>query len=685
MVTSQKKRNFEASNQTSTEMKKFYTTLLALTATVTMMAQGWPANYGGVMLQGFYWDSYDLSRWSYLESKADQFAGYFDLVWIPQSARAAASTSMGYDPLYWFSNYNSSFGNEQELRSMIGTFRNKGIGTIADVVINHRGNVSNWVDFPAETYNGVTYQLQSTDIVRNDDNGATRNWATANGYSLSDNNDSGEGWDGMRDLDHLSTNVQENVKAYLGMLLNDFGYAGVRYDMVKGYSAYFTGFYNSAASPTYSVGEYWDGNPVSVINWINGTKIDGAIQSAAFDFPFRYTVRDAIGKGDWTQLANNSVMSNADYRRYAVTFVENHDTEQRANAAQDPIKNDTLAANAFLLAMPGTPCVFYKHFIARPTEIKAMIDARKAAGITNTSQYTNMHNARDCHADAVEGSKGRLVVVVGNVSAFTPSSAEYREILMGPKYKYFLSRSAETVWADKPSGEYNNAFNVTLTAVSADDNARIAYTLDGSAPTAASTTVASGTTIAISEGCTLRAALVKGSTVGEAISRNYWFNAFQPYTITVYTNADAAGWNGAINYWTWGGDGTHAPANSSWPGDKVSATTIVEGKTWYYKTYTINSETDCVNFVFSTGSGSPQTVDVNNVNADTFFEISAQTEGGKHLVNIVQTGISETVAHPASYGNQGVYSLDGRRMGTGTDGLRPGVYIMNGRKVVIGR
>ena len=73
-------------------MKKFYTTLLALTATVTMMAQGWPANYGGVMLQGFYWDSYDLSRWSYLESKADQFAGYFDLVWIPQSARAAAST-----------------------------------------------------------------------------------------------------------------------------------------------------------------------------------------------------------------------------------------------------------------------------------------------------------------------------------------------------------------------------------------------------------------------------------------------------------------------------------------------------------------------------------------------------------------------------------------------------------------
>ena len=33
----------------------------------------------------------------------------------------------------------------------------------------------------------------------------------------------------MRDLDHNSTNVQTIVKAYLDMLLNDFGYAGFRH------------------------------------------------------------------------------------------------------------------------------------------------------------------------------------------------------------------------------------------------------------------------------------------------------------------------------------------------------------------------------------------------------------------------------------------------------------------------
>ena len=666
-------------------MKKFYSTLFSLLVTTMMWGQGWPSNYGGVMLQAFYWDSYDATRWSYLESKSDQLNGYFDLVWIPQSARAAANTSMGYDPLYWFSNYNSSFGNEQELRSLISTLKGMGIGTIADVVINHRGNMSNWVDFPAETYKGVTYQLQSTDIVRNDDNGATRTWATSNGYSLSENNDSGEGWDGMRDLDHMSSNVQNNVKAYLSMLLDDFGYAGFRYDMVKGYSSYYTGLYNAAARPAYSVGEYWDGNPKNVISWLKGTTIDNAIQSAAFDFPFRYTVRDAINNNDWTRLSDASVMSDADYRRYAVTFVENHDTERRANAAQDPIKTDTLAANAFMLAMPGTPCVFYKHYLARPQEIKAMIDARKAAGITNTSNYTNLHADRGCYSNAVEGSNGRLAVVVGNVMGFIPSASEYKEILSGTKYKYYLSRNSETVWADIPSGEYSSPFNVRLTAVSADDNARIVYTLDGSAPTASSTAVASGTTIKVDDDCTLNAALLVGSAVGKVITRRYTFNKFKPYTITIYCNGDKVGWNGYINFWTWGGDGSHSPANSSWPGDKVTTTTVIDGKTWYTKTFNINSEEDCVNFVFSTGSGSPQTVDVNNVNADTFFEISAQTEGGKHLVNIVQTGISETVAHPASYGNQGVYSLDGRRMGTGTDGLRPGVYIMNGRKVVIGR
>ena len=674
-------------------MKQFYyllLTLLALPMSI-MAADRWPANYGGVMLQGFYWDSYDASKWTKLESQADELSQYFNLVWIPQSAYCG-NTSMGYDDYYWFSNYNSSFGTEAELRSLITTFKGKGIGTIADVVINHRKTVSTWVDFPSETYKGVTYQLQSTDICADDDGGATKNWAIANGCSLSSNNDTGEGWSGMRDLDHKSINVQTNVKAYLDMLLNDMGYIGFRYDMVKGYSGSFTGIYNSYANPTYSVGEYWDGNANTVISWMNTTKVNNEIQSAAFDFPFRYTVRDAINSSDWTKLANTSIMSTTGYSQYAVTFIENHDTEYRSSTAQqDPIKKDTLAANAFLLAMPGTPCVFFKHWIGCKQEIKAMIDARKLAGINNTSTYANYDKSTKYFANMVNGTNGNLLVAVGDISAMTaPLTSRWTKILSGYHYAYYASNGLETAWADKASGEYNDPFNVTLTAVSATSGAKLVYTTDGSTPTPSSTQVASGTSVSISTACILKVGLIVNGVVSGIVTRTYTFNTFEPYTITVNVNPSAVNWT-YVNYWTWGGDGTHTPINTSWPGDKVTATKTVNSKTWFYKTFSINKADDYVNFVFSTGSDSPQTVDISNVNRDSYFEISTEMDGAKYKVNDVTntiTGINNIAAGDAGT-SCNVYTLDGRLVrGASTTsnalkGLSKGIYIVNNKKYVV--
>ena len=414
--------------------------------TPVQVCQGWPSSYDGVMLQAFYWDSFDDSQWSELQAQADQFAGTFDLVWLPQSGNCGGM-SMGYDDLYWFDNYNSSFGNEQQLRQLITTFKSKGIKTIADVVINHRRNVSNWVDFPRETYKGVTYEMKSTDICANDDNGATKTWATQNGYTLSTNNDTGEGWDGMRDLDHKSENVQTIVKAYLDFLKNDLGYAGFRYDMVKGYSASYIGLYNATAMPEFSVGEYWDSTS-KIKNWIEGTKKEGQIQSAAFDFQFRYTVRNAMNSGNYSRLAQQNdgswplVSSNLDggkYRRYAVTFVENHDTERRSNAAQDPLLKDTLAANAYMMAMPGTPCVFLKHWQAYKQEIANMVAVRKAVGINSESVPTQVAANMNYYAVQVAGTGGRqLLCVVGTKAAdYTPEGA-WKKVISGYHYIYYV-------------------------------------------------------------------------------------------------------------------------------------------------------------------------------------------------------------------------------------------------------
>jgi len=649
-----------------------------------MTAQGWPQNYGGVMLQGFYWDSFNDTQWTRLEKQADDLAPFFDLVWIPQSAKSKANPSNGYDPLYWFNDYNSSYGNEAQLKSLIKTFKAKGIGTIGDVVINHRETSTTWNDFVEESYNGQDYTLTYEDIVSNDE-------AKAKGYQVGPNADTGENWPGMRDLDHKSSRVQAAVKAYLKMLIEDFGYTGFRYDMVKGFGAEYIKMYNEEAKPQFSVGECWDGTP-TIRRWIDGTEMT----SAAFDFQFRYTVRNAINQGDWSMLAkqndgNYPLVSNSyesgSYRRYAVTFVENHDTEKRANAAQDPIRKDTLAANAYLLAMPGTPCVFLTHWKAYKQDIKAMIDVRKMAGITNMSSYTNLRSSKDYYANLVKtDNENRLIVVVGsNTGGYTPS-AEWQEVLSGYKYKYYLPKTMEKPFADKPTGQYDEAFKVRLTAISADEAAQIVYTLDGSEPTAASTKVASGTAIDIAADCILKVGLLAGGTVKSVITRQYTFNTYEKRQITVYVNADKVGWS-SVNFWSWGGDGSHSPANSNWPGDKVTATTSVGGKNWFAKQFTLNADDDAVSFVFSTGTGSPQTVDVENITENKFFEISTAKDGDKHRVDDVTSAYAtaiKTVSKGEAATPYRIYSLDGRLVKEGSlDGLKKGVYIVNDKKVIV--
>ena len=686
-------------------LKTIIATALMITCSQNVSAQGWPENYGGVMLQGFYWDSFAQSKWTKLESQAEDFASTFDLIWVPQSGNCGG-TSMGYDDLYWFpggNHYTSSFGTEQELRNMISTFKSKGIGTIADVVVNHRKNVSNWVDFPTETYQGVTYQMTSTDICKDDDGGATLSWANSNGYSLSPNNDSGEGWGGMRDLDHLSTNVQNICKAYTKMLIDDLGYTGFRYDMVKGFSGSYVGAYNNYAKPQFSVGECWDGTN-TIKNWIEAT----GKTSAAFDFQFRYTVRNAINSADWSKLGEKNdgswpLISNdynsGNYRQYAVTFVENHDTEKRANAEQDPIKKDTLAANAYLLAMPGTPCVFYKHWLDYKDEIKAMVAARKLAGITNQSTYSTMRSTATYYANSikVDGANRLMVVVGSNPDGFIPSSSTYTLILSGYHYRYYLANALETAWADKASGVYDGAFKVKLTAVSATSGAQLVYTTNGTTPTASSQKVNSGTEINITESCTLKVGILVGGVVKGIIERKYTIeeNTFEPKTITVYCRVGegVSGWT-TMYYWTWSDFG-HAPANTSWPGDRITATKTVDGYTWYYKEYTLTSEDDYVNFVFTYSKDGPQSVDVNNVQDTKYFVIRNQKDGaGHYYVDDVTATTSidylRSTLNPQS-STLKIYTIDGRLLRSVPAGasvndainsLPRGIYIVNGKKVV---
>ncbi len=417
-------------------MKKLFTLVAALLSTAAMMAQGWPADYKGVMLQGFSWDSYAQTQWGNLESQADEISEYFDLVWVPNSAYAGSMTkNMGYHPVYWFKQ-DCAFGTEAQLRSMIKTYKDKGVGFIADVVINHRSGVSSWVDFPAETYNGKEYQMTEADICSDDE-------CKAEGYNPTGAADTGESWDGSRDLDHTSEHVQECVKAYLDFLKNDIGYAGFRYDFVKGYAPKYNGMYNAATNIEYSVGEYWDGDVAKVKKWIDGTIRGGKLQSAAFDFPLKYLINDAIGKGTWSRLDDASLTTNENYKRYSVTFVDNHDSYREDD---NKCKANLETANAYILTMPGTPCVFLDHWIAYKTAIKKMIFVRKAAGISNMSEIVESKAQSAGYYVKVKGDKGTVLLLLGTTTGV--STTGYKLATEGPKYKMYVEESVDITGID---------------------------------------------------------------------------------------------------------------------------------------------------------------------------------------------------------------------------------------------
>jgi alpha-amylase len=588
------------------------------------MAQGWPKDYNGVMLQGFYWNSFADTQWTRLEKQADDLSKVFDLVWIPQSGNCGGM-SMGYDDLYWFENYNSSFGTEAELRSLINALKERGIGTIADIVINHRKNMSNWVDFPKETYNGVTYEMVSTDIVKNDDGGDTKKWATDNGYSLSENNDTGEGWGGMRDLDHYSENVQTIVKAYLKFLLEDLGYMGFRYDMVKGYASKFTKLYNEDAKPQFSVGEYWDSSR-AIKNWIDNS----GKSSAAFDFQFKYVVRNATDKGDWTYLGKNnenkdenwplvsSQFHDGSYRQYAITFVENHDTEVRPDGSSNgPLKKDTLAANAYLLAMPGTPCIFMKHWKAYKQEIANMVTVRKAVGITNTSTPQEIVSQKDYYAVETTGTKGKLLAVVGTKAAGYTPDGDWKKAISGYHYVYYVSGI---------------------------DPANIKY------PEINTEEEEDGKYAGVPAFCTMEE--------GERCS---FFEA-------------PISWGSQIFVWAWmnGGDGKDY-LGTSWPG--VTATklgTADNGNSvWKWK---VSGEVNPDFIIFS--GGGVQTENLKFTNGGYYFG----NEGLKATVTPTAIRNIDVTDPNTEYA---VFDLQGRKVGTTKSPLKSGIYIVNGKKFVI--
>ena len=582
--------------------------------------KGWPAMYGGVMLQGFYWDSYKTTKWSNFTENAQELGQYFDVVWVPNSGSVddfGNAQSMGYMPVYWLK-HNSCFGTETQLREMISTLHAHNTNVMMDMVINHKSGKTGWVDLADETVTGpVTGEEYSVswslaDICRTDE-------CVSAGYAATGAADEGEDFDGSRDLDHTSANVQKNVKTYQKYLMDELGYDGFRYDMCKGFAAYYVGLYNQASEPTFSVGEYWDGNAETLRWWLESTKQDDRIQSAVFDFALKYPMNSAFGGGNWSALNDKGLAADVNYQRYSVTFVDNHDTGQNDNYSC--LKNNVMPANAFILAMPGTPCIFYKNYLVYTDEINNCIKARRAAGVHNQSAILTQEESNGGYILETQGTRGNLYLQVGGaVNNGCPYG--YELVQSGDGYALYITYGID--WkhvakdgsivgypvVSKAAGNYVGS--VDLTVAPSKSGTTLVYTIDGSMPTTASTTISASTPLTFTENTTLKVGVLNGDQVENVETYVYTITSEATSGINVYVKAASTG----SYIWAWTSEGS--VTGTSWPGKAISSLdkVTVNDIEWYC----LHVDADQLSLIFNNGDGGfeNQTAII-NVTRDAFF------------------------------------------------------------------
>ncbi len=378
-----------------------------------------PAQSKDVMLQGFYWDSNATTSWNQLYQISGELSGNFDLIWLPPSAFSSGGT--GYMPKQW-SNQNGSWGSVNALKRLINALQANNCRAIADIVVNHRDGKSGWMDFYTDDFGQYGSFTFGREHVCSNDEAQYSSSVPAN-QKPTGAADTGDNFDGARDLDHTNVYVQNAVKAYLQWMKSMMGYDGWRYDMVKGFSASYINGYNAAGNAYMSVGEYWDGDYNAVMNWINGT----GKTSTAFDFPMKYAaLNQGLASNNYANMTwkDGAVSRPAGLihspasRRYAVTFVDNHDTYRDGSK----YTGDVLKANAFILSSAGIPCVFYPHWRDHKTAINAMIKARKSVGLHSESDV-EVQNTSGYYKAYSTGTCGEMITYIGSSESAWASNA----------------------------------------------------------------------------------------------------------------------------------------------------------------------------------------------------------------------------------------------------------------------
>ena len=363
-----------------------------------------PASGNGyeLLLQAFNWESCKSGKhYKTLMTQVEEFvqAG-FTALWLPPATDSVSE--QGYLPRDLY-DLNSRYGSEAELRELLQTLRSRNLKSLADIVINHRcahyqDDSGRWNKF------GGRLEWPTTAITNNNpEYGGTGSRKNTEDYTAAPN------------IDHSQEFVRKDIVAWL-QHLRKIGYDGWRFDFVKGYQGEFTRIYVDESVPQLSIGEYWDSCSYTdgVLNYNQDAHRQREVDwcdatggtSAAFDFTTKGILQEAVSRNElWRLIDSQGQMPGLAgiWPSRAVTFLENHDTGSTLNHWPFPYSH-IAEGYAYLLTHPGTPCVFYDHYMDDNFRegIKNLIDVRRRNGIHARSDLRIIKAAADVYAACVD-------------------------------------------------------------------------------------------------------------------------------------------------------------------------------------------------------------------------------------------------------------------------------------------